>query len=141
MKEKKPDAVVFDEKEQQYNAKLLPYASGVAAPKIVPPDVSTWKNTNIISANQQFKSKFESIKDAYAKMMEQFEYNALIYSAKFNFEPINGVVYHLYKAKDDSSFLSLIAPAECNFNHLGSFKLNTDKMWVKVQDSLKINQT
>lgn len=131
-KEKKPDYVVFDEETQSYNSKLLPYSSGVAAPKITPPDVTSWKNTNIVSANNQFKAKYESIQEEYKLMMEEFEYNTLVYNAKFNFEPIVGKVYHLYKAKDDSTFLSLISPNECNFRHLGTFKLGPDKTWEKL---------
>jgi len=131
-KEKKPDAVVFDEETESYNANLLPYASGVAAPKIIPPDVTTWKNTNIVIANNQFKARYEDIQIQYRQMMEQFEYNNLVYSAKYNFEPITGKIYHLYKSKDESTFLSLISPNECNFNYVGSFKLGPDKMWEKV---------
>ncbi|QLG46902.1 DUF2452 domain-containing protein [Costertonia aggregata] len=131
-KEKKPDNVVFDEDNQSYNAKLLPYASGVSAPKITPPDVTSWKNTNIVSANNQFKAKYESIQAEYSKMMEEFEYNRLVYNAKFSFEPIVGKTYHLYKSKDESTFLSLILPDECNFEHLGSFKLGPDRTWEKL---------
>ena len=131
-KEKKPDAVVYDETTETYNAKLLPYASGVAAPKIVPTDVTTWKNTNSIAANNQFQARFENIQQQYREMMEQHEYNNLLYCAKYHFEPITGKTYHLYRAKDESSFLSMIAPNECNFNFIGSFKLGPDKMWEKL---------
>ncbi|MDC0008179.1 DUF2452 domain-containing protein [bacterium] len=131
-KEKKPDYVVFDEETQKYNGSMLPYASGVSAPKIVPPDVTTWKNTNIVTANNQFKARYESIQLQYQEMMEQFEYNNLIYSAKYNFEPITGKTYHLYRSKNESVFLSLISPNECNFDYVGSFRLGPDKMWEKV---------
>lgn len=131
-KVKKPDYVVFDEETQTYNGNLLPYASGVAAPKIVPPDVSTWKNTNIVAANNQFKAQYDNIQMQYQEMMAQFEYNNLIYSAKYSFEPITGKIYHLYRAKDESIFLSLISPDECNFDYVGSFRLGPDKMWEKV---------
>ena len=30
------------------------------------------------------------------------------------------------------SFLSIISPDQCTFHHLGSFRLNTDKMWEKL---------
>lgn len=133
MKEdKKPDSVVFDEDTQTYNGKLLPYSSSVSAPKITPPDITSWKNTNIVSANNQFKAKYEAIQEEYKIMMQEFEYNNLVYSAKFNFEPIVGKVYHLYRSKDQSSFLSLILPNECNFEHLGTFKLGPDKTWEKL---------
>jgi hypothetical protein len=29
--------------------------------------------------------------------------------------------------------LSIISPDQCNFYHLGSFRLNTDKMWEKIE--------
>ncbi len=131
-KEKKPDYVVFDEETQSYNSKLLPYSSNLAAPKITPPDVTSWKNTNIVSANNQFKAKYEAIQEEYKRMMQEFEYNALVYNAKFNFEPIVGKVYHLYRSRDESTFLSLILPNECNFEHLGTFKLGPDKTWEKL---------
>ncbi len=131
-KEKKPDVIVFDTDSQKYHGNILPYASGVAAPKIVPPDITTWKNANIISANNQFKARYEDIQTQYREMMEQFEYNNLLYSAKYSFEPITGKTYHLYRAKDQSVFLSLISPNECNFDFVGSFKLGPDKMWEKI---------
>ncbi|MGB5820565.1 MAG: DUF2452 domain-containing protein [Saonia sp.] len=131
-KKKKPDTVVFDEESQTYHSKLLPYASGVGAPKITPPDVTSWKNTNIIGANTQFKARYESIKQEYEKMMEEYEYNNLVYSSKYSFEPIIGKTYHLYRSKDQSTFLSLISPDECNFEHLGSFRLGPDKMWERL---------
>jgi hypothetical protein len=133
MKEKKkPDYVVFDEETQSYNSKLLPYSSNLSAPKITPPDVTSWKNTNIVSANNQFKAKYEAIQQEYKQMMQEFEYNSLVYNAKFNFEPIVGKVYHLYRSKDESTFLSLILPNECNFEHLGTFKLGPNKTWEKL---------
>ena len=133
MKEdKKPDNVVFNEETQEYHGKLLPFATGVSAPKITPPDVSSWKNTQIVGANNQFKAKYESLQAEYQKLMDDFEYNNLVYSAKFNFEPIVGKEYHLYKSKDESTFLSLILPHECNFEHFGSFRLTPDKTWQKL---------
>ncbi|MGC1515129.1 MAG: DUF2452 domain-containing protein, partial [Maribacter sp.] len=40
--------------------------------------------------------------------------------------------YHLYRSKNESTFLSLILPNECNFEHLGSFRLTPDKTWNKL---------
>ena len=65
-------------------------------------------------------------------MMEQFEYNDLVYNAKFNFEPIIGEVYYLYNDKNEEPFLSIIHPDQCNFYYLGSFRLNSQKMWEKL---------
>ncbi len=131
-KEKKPDYVVFDEETQTYHGKLAPFATGVSAPKITPPDVTSWKNTHIVSANNQFKAQYEELQKSYKALMDNFEYNNLVYSAKFNFEPIVGKEYHLYRAEDESTFLSLILPHECAFDHVGSFRLTPDKTWQKL---------
>jgi hypothetical protein len=65
--------------------------------------------------------------------MKEFEYNELVYNAKFAFEPVIGEIYHLYRGADGTNFLSLIAPYECAREHLGSFKLNSDKKWVVIE--------
>ncbi|MDC8005645.1 DUF2452 domain-containing protein [Aureisphaera galaxeae] len=132
MKKKKPDQVVFNEEEQSYDASLKPYATGVGAPKITTPDTIAWKNSNIDKVNKQVKARYDELKVQFDALIEQFEYNNLVYQAKFNFEPIVGQTYHLYKDSKEQSFLSLIDPLECSFNHLGSFRLNADKMWEKI---------
>ena len=129
---KKPDLVVFDEDTQQYNAAVIPYATSASSPVIKPLNTATWINDGVDRVNKQFKSKFDELKKEYEAMMEQFEYNDLVYNAKFNFEPIIGEVYYLYNDKNEESFLSIIQPDQCNFNYLGSFRLNSQKMWEKL---------
>lgn len=132
MKKKKPDQVVYNEDKGRYDAALTPYATNLGAPAIVTTDVTTWKNTNINKVNHQFKTEYEELKAQYEKMMERFEYNNLIYSAKFSFEPIVGQAYHLFEGKDGNPFLSLIAPEECNFTYKGTFLLKADKIWNRI---------
>lgn len=129
---KKPDQVVFDPDTDQYNASILPYGTNSSAPKITPTDLTGWKNSNISKVNHQINTEYEHLKRQYEDLMAKFKYNNLIYSAKFNFEPIVGEIYHLYKDQKDALFLSLISPEECRFNFQGSFKLNEDKIWLKV---------
>ncbi|MBQ4804431.1 DUF2452 domain-containing protein [Aquimarina sp. MMG015] len=133
MSDKKPDQVVYNEEEKRYDAALKPYATGVGAPVITIPDTVAWKNTNVHKVNKQVKAKYDELKAQYDVLMEQFEYNNLIYNAKFTFEPIVGEVYHLYRNIKEESFLSIIAPSECSFDHLGTFRLNADKMWEQLQ--------
>lgn len=129
---KKPDLVVFNEETQQYDAAVKPYGTNASAPAIKPLNTATWRNDGVDKVNKQFKSRFDELKKEYEKMMEQFAYNDLVYNAKFNFEPIIGELYHLYNNKRQEAFLSIIAPDQCNFKHLGSFRLNSQKMWEKV---------
>lgn len=129
---KKPDQVVFDERSKKYVPSTTPYATNVGAPAIIPDDITSWKNSNISKVNHQFKSEFEDIKSQYETMMKKFEQNKLIYSAKFSFEPVLGEIYHLYRKKSGEVWLSLISPDECNWDFVGSFRLNSDKIWEEL---------
>ncbi|MFY0604033.1 MAG: DUF2452 domain-containing protein [Flavobacteriaceae bacterium] len=129
---KKPDLVVFNEDTQRYDAALKPYGTNASAPAIKQMNTATWRNDGVDRVNKQFKSKFDELKKEYEEMMHQFEYNDLVYNAKFSFEPVIGEAYHLYSNKKEESFLSIIAPDQCNFKHLGSFRLNSQKMWEKI---------
>ncbi len=131
-KNKKPDQVVYNEEEGRYDAALTSYATNLGAPVITTDDVTTWKNTNINKVNHEFKTRYDELKTEYQILMEQFEYNNLIYSAKFSFEPIVGQGYHLYKGKDGDPFLSLIGPEECNFSYKGTFRLKANKLWERI---------
>ena len=131
-KDKKPDQVVFNEQTETYDAALKPYATNVGAPAIQVTDTSAWKKRNVHKANKQLKAKYLEIKAEYDKMIEELEYNNLVYSARFNFEPIVGETYHLYRDKNEQPFLSIIAPNHCTFDYIGSFQLNSEQMWKKT---------
>lgn len=131
-KEKKPDNVVFNEDTKTYDAALKPYATSIGAPAITTNDNISWKKNSINKINHKIEAKYLELQTEYKKLMDEFEYNKLIFDAKFTFEPVIGKVYHLYKRDNGETFLSLIAPNECNFNALGSFYLNADQTWQKV---------
>lgn len=130
--EKKPDQVVYNTDTKKYDAALKPYATSVGAPVITPTDSMAWKNRSIAKINHKVEAKYLELKAEYDKMIQEFEYNKLIFDAKFTFEPVIGEVYHLYSRENGESFLSIIAPEECHFNALGSFYLNADQTWEKI---------
>ena len=132
MSDKKPDQVVFDEDSNRYDASLKPYATNVGAPAIQLNETVAWKRSNVKRANEHFKAEFDELRAAYDRMVDRIEMNELVYSASFNFEPIVGEVYHLYRKKDAQTFLSIVAPDECNFDHIGSFRLTADKLWEAI---------
>ncbi|WP_405576836.1 DUF2452 domain-containing protein [Winogradskyella sp. Asnod2-B02-A] len=132
-KAKKPDQIVFNEQTQRYDAALKPYATNVGAPAIQVTDNSSWKTRNINKANKQIKAKYLELKAEYEKMMLSLEYNTLVYNSRYTFEPLIGETYHLYNDKHQQPFLSIIAPSDCNFDHIGSFLLNSELIWVKVE--------
>ncbi len=129
MKKERPDNVVFSE-EKGYHARLLPYATSVGAPVIKVDNLVSWKSSSIHKVNKEFEQKFVELKTQYENLMREYEWNELVYNAKFSFEPVIGEIYHLYLGNDGLPFLSLIAPQEWNKEHLGTFKLNSDKKWI-----------
>lgn len=131
MKKDRPDNIVYSE-DHGYNAKLLPYATNVGAPMVKADDLAGWKIVGINKVNKEFESKFNELKAQYQNLIEEFQWNELLYNARFSFEPVIGEIYHLYRDKDDSNFLSLIAPTEWNREHLGTFRLNSDKKWILI---------
>lgn len=131
MKKDKPDNIVFSE-EHGYNASLLPYATSVGAPVIKADDLAGWKSIGIHKVNKEFESKFNELKAQYQNLIEEFEWNELLYNSRFSFEPIVGEIYHLYNDADGGNFLSLIAPEEWNKDHVGTFRLNSDKKWIVI---------
>ena len=132
MKKKKPDLVVFDENEG-YNSSILPYGTNVGAPAIKMDDVVTWKQQSVIKVNHQLKTKFNELKEEYQKLVQEYQWNQLVYKSKFNFEPVIGETYHLFVGNDGEMFLSLIEPEQWKKReHIGSFILNSERKWIKI---------
>jgi len=129
MKKERPDNIVFSE-EKGYNASLLPYTTTVGAPAIRIDDLVSWKSRGISNVNKQFENKFNELKLEYENLMKEYEWNELVYNSKFSFEPVIGEIYHMYRSIDGVNFLSLIGPNEWNKEHIGTFKLNSDKKWI-----------
>jgi hypothetical protein len=129
MKSNIPDNVVYSV-EEGFNANILPYATNVGAPVIRVDDVVSWKSRGIDNVNKELGNKFNELRIQYQKLMEEYEWNELVYSAKFSFEPVIGEIYHLYRDSNGVNFLSLIGPQEWNKEHIGTFKLNSDKKWI-----------
>ena len=128
---KKPDYVVYSE-ECGYNAHLLPYATNVGAPSIKTEDVDLWKQRGVNKVNKQLETKFNELKEEYQRLVDEFRWNELVYTAKFSFEPVIGDTYHLYVGNDGNVFLSLISPNEWNREHIGSFRLDSNQKWIKL---------
>ena len=135
MQDKKPDNVVYST-DEGFNANVLPYATNVGAPAIRIDDVVSWKSRGIENVNKELGNKFNELKLQYQKLMEEYEWNELVYSAKFSFEPVIGEIYHLYRDASGVNFLSLISPLEWNREHIGTFKLNSDKKWVVLNKDM-----
>ena len=114
------------------NPGLLPYGSNVGAPSIKLTDIQSWKEPRIMDLNKQFIDRFEELKKEYRKLVDEYQWNDLVYQSKFTFEPVIGKIYHLYVGNDQKNFLSLIEPNFWDKEHIGSFKYNHDNKWIKI---------
>jgi len=134
MKKGRPDNVVYNEVIEDYDAKLKPFGTNVGAPSINATDTSSWHQVNTYKFNQGFTNRMGLLKRKYDELAEEFRVNQLIYSLKFNFEPVIGKTYYLYK-KDRSKryFLSIISPLEWGKTAKGAFKLNDEGCWVRFK--------
>jgi len=114
------------------NKALLPYGDSVAAPAIRPENIDDWKLRGVNKVNKQIQTKFDELKEEFKQLLEEYQWNELVYQSKFGYEPVIGETYHLYVGNDGNPFLSLIAPNEWNREHIGSFRLNSEQKWIKI---------
>jgi hypothetical protein len=128
---KKPDLVVWDEKKGYY-AKELTYGSNIGAPAIKLDDVGGWKRNHANTLNKHFSKKYEELKLQFEKLVDEVNWNEIVYSSQYNFIPVVGETYHLYMRDNDTMFLSLIDPDSWNKKHIGSFHLDSNQKWVKI---------
>ena len=109
----------------------MPYTTNVGTPSIQKEDIEVWKQRSVIKVNHQFETRFEELKDQYRQLIEEIDWNDLVYNSKYSFEPIIGETYYLYCNIKEEVFLSLISPNEWNKQCIGSFKLGSDHKWIK----------
>lgn len=134
MENKKPDNVVHS-KDQGYNASFLPYATSVGAPIIKVDDIVAWKARGVHNVNKEFESKFNELKSQYQQLVEDFQWNDMVYNCKFTFEPVVGEIYHMYRNNFGEPFLSLISPTEWNKEYIATFKLSSERKWIMLEQN------
>ncbi len=134
------DNVVYNYETEEFDAKIKPYGTNVGAPAIVPHDMSTLKGRAISAAEKYAEKEIEKLKKQAEIIMEQAKevqervnVSKVIYEADFNIEPVIGEHYYLYQRKDNSHFLSLIAPQYWHRVDPGTFlaevELLPDQTW------------
>ena len=117
------------------NPHILPYGSNVGAPAIRPEDTDGWKESKVSKTNKYFQARYDEIKEEYRELIESYEWNKLVFSADFRWEPIKGETYHLYQRDGGQLFLSLIEPSQWNQIFIGAFRLDSNDKWEKIDES------
>lgn len=126
---------------------LLKYASNRGSALIEIEDQGKLKGRSLQAMHEQTKKEFSQIIKQMAPLVEQMEnlkkrvyLSELVYMANIPFDPIIGQVYFLYKKKDGSTILSMIAPSEWGRSmpyecFEGKLKLMADHTWEVVEES------
>ena len=113
------------------NPGLVPYGTNVSAPAIKVENIDNWKVVNVSKVNHQLRKRFNELKEEYQKLVDEYNWNDLVYNAKFNFEPLIGETYHLYVGRDGNIFLSMVEPHLWKYEHVGSFTMDSNNKWNK----------
>ena len=126
--------------EEEVNpSAYLPYPVSTLSPRIVPNDLTNFRSRGASQVEKELRQQLQELKERYERVLDDFNWNKLIYEAEFGFEPVMGETYHLYRAGDDcqaKAKLSLIPPANwMSQNWIGSFRLNVDRRWEPMQVS------
>jgi hypothetical protein len=127
MDEKKPDSYVFDRS-------LKTYPTEIGSQPFMPDEIDLFKLDKSNKLKHHYVSKFEELKSEYQRLMEDISMNERIYQSSYNFPPIVGQIYYLYKKENDDEFLSIISPIEWNnrYQIIGSYQLQTDGRWNEI---------
>jgi hypothetical protein len=110
----------------------LPYAISNNSPVIKIPNVDSFKKKGVDKVSKQFQAELTDLQEKIKNFVNLASDTQMVYSAKFKFEPIVGEIYHLYKGVKEP-FLSLIEPNSWDKKHLGSFRLNGEYKWERLE--------
>lgn len=130
-KDKKPDLVVWNEKDG-YDARLKTYPTNIGAPKFELPNVSLSKTSAAKKMIDVFEREKEEIIEKIEKLYEDFNQSVMVWESKISFEPIMGQTYYLYEFESGKT-LSMISPEQWNKENqfIGAFTLTSENKWVK----------
>lgn len=132
MKKKKPDQVVWDQEQQDYIARLLPYATQANGPVIKIPNVDAFKQKGVEKVSKQLQTELEELQNKIKNFVKSASDTQKVYTAKFKFEPLVGEVYFLYQGEKEE-YLSLIPPNQWKKKFLGAFRLSSEYKWEQVE--------
>lgn len=133
-KKKKPDLVVWDEKNG-YNSNMKEYPTNIGAPSFQLPNVSLIRTEASKKMMSVFDREREELIMKAEKLSQEFNDSLMVWESKISFEPIVGKTYYLYDFNGVKT-LSLISPNEWNKQDcsLGGFILNSENKWIRINE-------
>jgi len=118
---------------------FLPYPAELSGPCIVPNDLSGFRARGVSKVEKELRQQLIELRERYVRVIDDFNWNKLIYESAFGFEPVMGEVYHLYRRTGGGYQLMLVGPDEWGRPWLGSFRLNVDGRWEVVDSAEGFN--
>lgn len=132
MKKKYPDQIVFDYEKQIYDSNLKNFPTTIGSPNFKPLIID---KSSTYNARNYFNSRFEELKKEYEELLFEMNWTKILYESEYSFQPITGKNYHLYKKKNNSYFLSIIEPNQWNKKFIGTFCLQNNGTWKKIEQN------
>lgn len=118
--------------EEIPSRRYLPYPDSRLSPRIMPLDLTSHKSRGIDSVQRCFQARLGELHREYLELLDQFNWNKLIYEARYGFEPAVGQSYHLYRTAEGHA-LSMIEPERWPGKPwIGTFRLRVDGQWEAV---------
>ena len=111
---------------------LLPYGTDFSAPRIDLPDVELWQNQRGSLARAYFEDRIYSMRESYQELMDLAMLNEQCYGAEYNFEPVIGNTYHLYRMFCGKMVLSLIDPPWSSMEYVGTVTYTADSVFKRL---------
>ena len=125
---KKEDSIVYNYSSHEYDAFRKEYPTSFNSKTFRPEKIKDLQS----DAQHYFTTRFFEIKEQYESLLKDIECSNLINKSKYNFTPIVGEIYYLYKG-NKNNFLSIIKPHEWEIEFIGSYKLTSNNTWIKTE--------
>ncbi len=132
------DLPVVSEEPSTERAAFLHYPVSTMSPRIVPTDLTTFKTHGVSRVQKDAAQRLVQLREEYMRVVDEFNWNKLVYEANFGYEPVVGEVYHLYRDTEKGGaalHLSMIAPGEWDKPFIASLRLNFGGQWELVEAS------
>ncbi len=108
---------------------FIPYPVSTLSPPIVPNDLTSFKSRGISSIEKELSLKLENIKNEYIETINHYNWNKLVYSSDYSFEPVVGNIYYLYRRTNGTFILSMISPDEWYLEHIATVRLSVERQF------------
>ncbi len=122
---------------------VLPYSASVSGAVIKPTQEGMIRHKVLTAMEEQTNMQLDQIRKQVEllalqaqEIQSRKELSMIVYSAKLNFQPVIGQVYHLYENNDGSYMISMVSPNEWGRGSK-SFKQHTAKVQLLADHTWK----